>query len=137
MKATALQIWVKKESGQRRHRDRVSYKQKRRWTISDLKNGEIRILEAKKNYRCCGFDCRKIIAKGTKHYSSFPKYQADSWFKACSFKCAVNAEVIHDSNDYVILKINSKHKLARNAEYPSKYVKTIAERNQRHRRKWE
>jgi len=140
MKATSLAIWSHKEDLQRNREDgytyKQSYNQRKRDTLKGIavakrqlklnkKFGRsyditgIRILEAKKNYRCCGYNCPKIIAKGTKHFSTQPKYPMDLWWKACSLKCAINADPIQDSNDYVLLRITSKHKLAKDVVDPT------------------
>jgi len=72
-----------------------------------------KLVKAMKNYRCCGFNCIKIIKKGNRHFMKMPLHQGDSWWRACSIRCCANPTYVSDSSDIQLLKITEKHKIAK------------------------
>lgn len=71
-----------------------------------------RLVKAMKNYRCCGFNCNKIIKKGNRHYMKMPHHPADSWWRACSIKCCATAVYVYSSNEIAVYTIRKNYKIA-------------------------
>ena len=76
------------------------------------RNYSPRLVKAMKNYRCCGFNCKKIIKKGNRHYMRMPHHPADSWWRACSVKCCATAVDVYSSNEIAVYTITKRHKIA-------------------------
>jgi len=134
LKATVRDHYWHKE-GLRRERERgETFKKRKRDVLERIReakrsvrddsyfrfgdDGYIKIVVARKDYRCCGYDCQKIIGEGTKHFTTLPEHRMDSWWKACSLKCAINAESIQSSNEYVVT-VRPYHKLSKNVVDPT------------------
>lgn len=94
--------------------------------LSDLKEEDVRVVLAKKNYRCCGVKCNKVIRKGTTHFMKKSNFPYDYFYRACSVKCANDVHEVNSAKDIEIKKLDSRMTFGRNIS--KKFVELSAKK---------